>query len=266
MDPALYDPVFFGASHVNLDRLGLVPAWAPDPRRTRLADRGVLLVGGILAGGPKLVLFERGIERLLDSVPPDRLACWGGINTHGGRGDEPLPPYLERFGLVGLRDNLPDSRYQWTADPSALHEALWLDYPVEHEVVVFNNWQPGCRTGVTGFPAMSNFFRFHTDAMRQRRIEAAIRFIASGETVLTSSYWGLMTAQRLGRKAILVFENGSPFSSKFLHLRRPAPICWPTSWRASLSQIEPYPDARTEDRDSAAAFLSRLQLFFGLAD
>lgn len=119
--------------------------------------------------------------------------------------------YLDGFDLVGIRDwglGLP-----WVPCASCMHPAFDTHRAIEHEFVIFSHkWYP---IPVTGYPHMNN---------NTNDFEATLNFLASGETILTSSFHGMYWGTLLNRKVIAF-----PSNSKFFTHRYPASI-YPAVW------------------------------------
>jgi exopolysaccharide biosynthesis predicted pyruvyltransferase EpsI len=81
-----------------------------------------------------------------------------------------------------------------------MHPAFDKQIEPEHEIVVYENKQARPLKS-HGFPHMSN---------EGATMEEAVKFIASGEIVVTSSYHGMYWAALLKRRILVV-----PFGSKF---------------------------------------------------
>ena len=225
----------------------------------------------ILGGGGLLdEFFLSSINRLRTRVAGRRLIFWGvGQQVDHGRWWEdykafPYSDYLREAALLGIRDfNTP---YPWVPCASCMHPAFDRPKEVKHEFVIFSH-----RTRpvpIQGFPTLRNDESGFSDT---------IDFLASGDTVITSSYHGMYWALLLGRK-ILAF----PFNSKFFMTKYPVtlyPAVWqkttPVSrgfrrltgrscfeytcqsvggWRIAAGSSRAFPEALKECRDANRAF------------
>ena len=98
------------------------------------------------------------------------------------------------------RDRVPGFEEQWTPCPSCMHPVFDEPIEIEHAVV---RYSAARRIDVSNGadPHMTN---------EDGTIEHAVRFLGSGEKVITSSYHGAYWARLLGRKVEMV-RWGSKF-------------------------------------------------------
>lgn len=220
----------------------------------RLADADVIVGGGGLL--TNLWLYRHRMEEITEAAARRRLVLWGaGLNAHHQDRME-LPGYLERFGKVGIRDYLPGSEYNWVPCVSCMLPELNQAYEIEHEAVVYDNWQFPCR--IPGLPRMSNTCRLGDQRQSLRK---AIAFLGSASTVITSSYHGAMWAILLGRRAIVA----RAFSSKFNTMRYPPVILanLGQDWRPAQADAVLYPNALAESRQVTVIFAREARAFLG---
>lgn len=196
--------------------------------------RDPAIFGSVLHDG-----FYPSIQRHLEGR---RLSIlWGaGVNTHEAK-EATLPPFMGKFTLVGLRDW--DVGYRWVPCPSCMDPAF--DIPRQRptrSVVVFDHMDIPVRVG--SLPRMSN---------RVGDLRKVLDFLASGETILTTSYHGAYWATLLGRKVVVY-----GWSNKFFHMKHPPAILeeedWPSLWRDAAKRAAVYPNALEECRDSNRRF------------
>ncbi|NJL02884.1 MAG: hypothetical protein HC838_05490 [Spirulinaceae cyanobacterium RM2_2_10] len=203
-------------------------------------DRCHLIVGG---GGLIAPRFLSGIQQLQQVELGDRAQriVWGiGQQNYGRRptGNQSLvnalvqasqrfdyEPYLAGFDLLGIRDHeANDPNVAWVPCASCLHPAFDRDYPIEHEFVVFSHKK--FQIYVDRLPRITN---------ESNDLESILRFLGSGETILTSSYHGAYWGLLLGRK-VLAF----PFSTKFVTLKH-QPGYYPLkNWRDQVIRVRPF--------------------------
>lgn len=131
------------------------------------------------------------------------MIAWGiGHNTHGGTKVE-YPEWLSMFDLVGLRDYI--TPYLYVPCPSCLHKAFDVAYPPPcHKLVVYDQFDYPVGAEYKGAARENN----NHPASEMDRIVA---FLASGETIVTSSYHGAYWGMLLNRQVIL----WRPWSTKF---------------------------------------------------
>ncbi|MBC7360377.1 MAG: hypothetical protein H5U10_17760 [Desulfacinum sp.] len=124
--------------------------------------------------------------------------------------------YIGWFNLIGIRDY--GFEYPWVPCVSCMHPIFDKEWKITSEYIVFEH--KNFQIPIEGVPRLKN---------HGVEFEKAIEFIASGETVITSSYHGAYWGILLGRK-VIVF----PFASKFYTLRYPV-IVYPALWKARRS-------------------------------
>jgi hypothetical protein len=110
-----------------------------------------------------------------------------------------------------------------------MHPAFDRQREVKHEIVVFSHKK--FQIHIPGVPRLTN---------TTQNFEQVLDFLASGETIITSSYHGAYWGTLLGRK-VLAF----PFSTKFYtfkHLPTLYPVKkWkPASWKLSIFKKQIY--------------------------
>lgn len=196
----------------------------------------------VVVGGGGIFVFPAEIGRIVTSRGAT-LICWGaGHNTHGssqiGRID-----MLDRFQLVGTRDY--GYGYEWVPCASCMDPAFDRDYPIEHDVVIYDHQHYPFRGGDPSIPRLSNAC---TD------FGQVIAFLGSAETVVTTSYHGAYWATLLGRRAVVV----DPFSSKFYGFRHAPVLSSAEDWRRAVEEARSYPAALSECRAANQAFAEKV--------
>ncbi|MBO8084630.1 MAG: hypothetical protein J7D61_01165 [Marichromatium sp.] len=177
-------------------------------------DEAIVILGG---GGLLDTFFLPAIERIRTATRTGRLIAWGvGQQLDTGPWWQRYPefPYarfLEGFDLVGIRDD--GFAHPWVPCASCMHPIFDAPPAPHHEFVVFSHRSRPLP--ILEWPNLRN---------DQADFEETIAFLASGETIITSSYHGLYWGMLLGRR-VLAF----PFNSKFLTLRHP-PTLYPAIW------------------------------------
>jgi len=174
----------------------------------------------ILGGGQVFGQIAQLSERLRDN-PTGALVAWGVGLPLKGRQDARVQEVADRFSLFGTRN------YEWRESlrfvPCASCMSPEFDAVPEpkHDVVIYaHRKKTPDLTPVAGVPFMTNS---EQDAAR------AIRFIAEGETVVTSSYHGVYWAQLLGRKVICI-----PYNDKFSTFQHEPAYATAQTWKAEL--------------------------------
>lgn len=171
----------------------------PDERREMPMD------GPIIFGGSGLLYPEiAGILESTASTSSHPCIAWGiGVNTH--HGDAVIwPDWLNRFALVGLRDWC--SPHAYVPCPSCMHPAFdaYHDSSPKRTLVIYD--QIDFPVGVD----MPDVCRINNSKPKSA-MEEVVEFLASGETILTSSYHGAYWGFLLNRR-VLIWK---PWSTKF---------------------------------------------------
>lgn len=198
----------------------------------------------VIVGGGGLFsnhYFERQLTHVVRSRPRS-LICWGaGQNTHDSTVVR-FPEVLKSFDLVGVRDH--NSPFDWVPCASCLDPAFDRSYTKEHEIVLYNHSEFRVLQN-EGFPEMTNAVRDFGEV---------IAFLASGDTVITTSYHGAYWATLLGRRVIVL----NPFSSKFFAFRHPPVLASDEDWRSALLAARSFPGALDECRQSNHQFAAKV--------
>lgn len=181
--------------------------------------------GGLLFDGE----FTPGIlgknMRILHQSNPRALILWGAGHNSQNKGEYlhekhiRIPEFLKLYDLVGLRDyynsdvehvDLVDS---WVPCASCLHPEFDEQHAIEHDVVIYDHKDHRVPDEYkdAGVPALTNSGITAAEA---------IRFLATGETIVTTSYHGAYWGALLGRKVIL----SEPFSTKFEGFKYKFPV------------------------------------------
>lgn len=179
------------------------------------------LKNAIIGGGQIFSQLGSLLWSIYDKSPKAKIVVWGvGVPLKGKR-EEFVSDISQRVALFGTRNY--DRRDQFAFVPCASCLSPLFDQVEEpkHEVVFFFHRKKGAHISVPpGAPVMTN-------AMCAPK--KAINFIASGETIVTSSYHGVYWAQLLGRRVICL-----PFSEKFETFQHRPWIADPESWQDGL--------------------------------
>ncbi|MGB3190723.1 MAG: hypothetical protein WBB43_15030 [Limnoraphis sp.] len=209
---------FPGYEVSKIDIRTLDKAEAEDDSQSLLTHHAI--VGG---GGLMFDRFLNHFQRLQARKNGYRLVLWGAghqIYQLDRSVQFDYTPYLEQFDCVGIRDF--DLGYDWVPCVSCMHEAFDRQYSIQHEFVVFSHKK--FQITIDKFPRKTN---------ESENFEEIIRFLASGETILTSSFHGAYWGTLLGRK-VLAF----PFTSKFFTLKHPVALYPVEKWRQPKRQIK----------------------------
>lgn len=147
--------------------------------------------------------------------------CWGvGIPPRGKR-DHFVEDVAARFDLFGTRNHDWSDRFDFVPCVSCMaNEFDSVPAPSTDVVVFAHQRKTPALAPDSEVPFMSNI---------ARPFGEVLRFIASGETVVTSSYHGVYWAQLLGRKVVCI-----PFNNKFKTYQFQPHFATPTTWRREL--------------------------------
>lgn len=201
----------------------------------------------VILGGGGLYYSPAAIERLVINHPGPVIA-WG-IGRNGKLDDNPSG-YLgaERFALFGVRDW--DVGHDWVpcaSCASPLFDRHQGDTPA-HPVVVYEH--KDVPIGLEGLPCKRN---------NERDLEEVIRFLASGETVITNSYHGVYWAQLLGRKVLAM-----PLSNRFTAFRFQPMLTTKENWRSDLKKATAHADVLDACRARTFEFAKRVGDLLGI--
>lgn len=164
--------------------------------KTNIAQVAIIGGGGLLANG-----YLDCFMYPLMNYPGIKIG-WGiGLNTHESTRSE-IPSYINRFHLLGIRDDLPG--FNWVPCASCLSMAFDNPPQPTTDVVVYEHRHfPLC----LDFPTQNNSTDFFS----------AINHLCLGETVITNSYHGMYWGTLLRRRVVVI----KPFSSKFFYWKYP---------------------------------------------
>jgi len=158
--------------------------------------------------------------------------------------------WLKTCDLAGIRDYVTE--FDWVPCPSCMDGRLDFHRKVtpKHALVTIDH-PDYCRIELKGVPHFSNL---------NNDFESILAFLASGETVLSSSYHATYWAMLLGRKVIVV-----PWSEKFLTFKHPVSVCFKVGeLRACMAQARAFPEALDECRQQNRDFAARAAKLLGL--
>jgi hypothetical protein len=113
-----------------------------------------------------------------------------------------------------------------------------------HEFVLYDHWLYG-----TGF-RHPQFEDIPRATNRDFDFSKTLEFLASGRTVITTSYHGAYWATLLGRRCVVV----NPWSSKFYTYRHAPELASEESWRDAAGRSTVYPSALDECREANLNF------------
>lgn len=204
----------------------------------------------ILGGGQ---VFDQIADRAEHAArePAGGLVAWGvGLPRKGNRDDQ-VRKVAAHFSLFGTRN------YDWRDELEFVPCASCMSPEFDrlprptHEVVVFGHRKKTpLLTPRDGVPFMTN---------SNRPAREVIRFLAQGETVVTSSYHGVYWAQLLGRKVLCV-----PYNNKFQTLQHPVAMTPAETWHRDLKQATQVAAQLESYREINRKFAARVAALWGL--
>ena len=152
-----------------------------------------------------------------------------------------------RMDLVGSRD-YGDKRYDYAPCASCMSPFFDAPEEPEHDVVFYAH---GGKTEKMGLdiPAHIPVLTNNCDDL-----ETALRFIASGRTVVSNSYHGVYWALLLGRRTLCL-----PFSNKFGHYRESPHYATAKSWLNELPNAIARPEMLALCRADTLAFKAKVE-------
>lgn len=146
--------------------------------------------------------------------------------------------------LIGSR-NWGVKRCEFIPCASAMSPLFDAPEPPLHDVVCFWHARKSERIEwITGIPQMTN----HNGTLPE-----AIRFLASGATVVTNSYHGTYWAMCLGRRVLCL-----PFSDKFSQFQDNPVFATPEDWVQKIHTAEARPDVLEDARRRNLAFYDKV--------
>lgn len=179
----------------------------------------------IIGGGQIFSQLKPLVSSIYSVNKHARVVAWGVGLPPATTRDSLVRAVAQDFALFGTRNY--DHREQLSFVPCASCLSPFFDQvpSADHEVVFFLHRRKGKTIYVPpGAPTMTN-------AMRPP--QEVINFIASGETVVTSSYHGVYWAQLLGRKVICI-----PYNHKFETFQNIPTIAQDGDWKSELNQAK----------------------------
>lgn len=175
-----------------------------------------------------------------------KLVAWGVGLPPKGKKDADVIGISNQFSAFSTRN------YDWREEldfvpcASCLSPAFDKPSPPTYEVVVYRHRRkPGPDSPSTNIPSMNNSMR---DPL------SAVNFIASGETVVTSSYHGVYWAQLLGRKVVCI-----PYNYKFHAFQNEPTYADPENWTREIRSAKKFDPLLEEYRRINREFARKVE-------
>ncbi len=195
----------------------------------------------VIIGGGGLFREPSGCRELVHQIVTQarsQVIIWGaGLNTELLFNRDRFPGWVGDATLCGVRD-YQFSFPRWVPCVSCLNSVFDRVYPIEHDVVLYY----GVPLPIHGLPTKC--------CQEGATLEEAIRFLASGETVVTNSYHGAYWATLLGRKVVLIPNQDY---SKFAFLKHQHVCASAFNWKELVPHARRY-DALRECREANLRF------------
>lgn len=205
----------------------------------------------VVGGGQIFGQLLDVLSSIKDFNPGAKAVAWGVGLPPKGKQDKTVKTVAQYFDLFGTRNYDWRDQLNFVPCASCLMSAFDTPPRPEHEVVFFLHQNKGDPVDVpAGAPV-----RFNTAASGSEIID----FLASGETVVTSSYHGVYWAQLLGRRVICV-----PYNDKFTVLQHNPTTALASEWSRAVATARRAPELLEEYRSINVQFGKRvLDLFHG---
>ena len=149
---------------------------------------------------------------------------------------------IKLMSIVGTRD-WGDNRFRWVPCASCMAPHFNEIQPPEHEVVFY--YHAG-KTEKQKINIPDHIPKLSNNAVT---LNEALRFIASGKTVVSNSYHGVYWAMLMGRRTICI-----PFSNKFNYYRLPPTYASARNWETKLEYGKAHPNFLSICRDATRSY------------
>lgn len=197
-----------------------------------------------IIGGGGLLYYDLApiVKNIIERS--EKSVIWGlGSNSYDIN-DLSYPKEFRKCDLVGVRDYKTD--YEWVPCASCLSDSFdWL-YEEKHSFVVYRHICKGQDFGHR-YPSMGN---------GEKNLHDVIKFLGSGNCVITDTYHGVYWATLLGKKVLCL----NPFSSRFNFMRHPPTFIKSIDdVKAAYNDANSYPTALFECRTANNQFHNKVK-------
>lgn len=160
------------------------------------------------------------------------------------------PTYILEWDLLGIRDYYPElykahNQISWVPCASCMDSGFDKEYEIKHDFVFYNHGDLPFHI-ILGIriPNPKEYpERFMSN--KSDNIEDVLKFLGSGETIVTNSYHGVYWGTLLKRKVICI-----PYSSKFWGFKHKPQYTLPLLWQEVIKDTKIYTDALEECREA----------------
>jgi hypothetical protein len=192
------------------------------PLSSRLPEN---IDGAIVGGGQIFSQLQSIANHVSRNTDPTKLVGWGVGLPLRGTNDSSVGKVAKAFSAFSTRNYDWRGALDFVPCASCLSSAFEKRTDPQYEIIVFRHRRkPGPVNVPPSIPSMSN---------SMNDPQAVIDFIASGETVVTSSYHGVYWAQLLGRKVLCI-----PYNHKFFTFENLPTFAEPETWLAQLKYVK----------------------------
>ena len=207
------------------------------------AEGKIVVIGG---GGLIHPTFTENIEFIVKQQPA-KLVVWGIGTNYDVNKDRGYPKWLGDADMIGLRDANNIGIGEYVPCVTCMHPAFDSPYEIKHDKVYYLHARK--EKPDVDAPVLTN---------KAKDIYNIIRFLASGETVVTTSYHGAYWAMLLGRNVQVV-----PWSTKFKTFKY-TPVMLESINDVSNDTMYIHPTYLEECRDLNKRFYERFKNLCGL--
>lgn len=199
----------------------------------------------IVGGGQVFGELEPLLAKIRSNNSSASIVGWGiGLPPHSGYNSRVLD-ITRQFAAFGTRNFDWRNELNFVPCASCLSPIFDTVEAPTHEVVVYlHRKKPPPENIPAEVPILTNVMQSPS---------AAINFIASGETVVTSSYHGVYWAQLLGRHVVCI-----PYNDKFMSLQHPPTMSTPQQWLSAVQTAKRSEPLLQEYREINTAFAQKV--------
>lgn len=207
-------------------------------------DMTIPVTKAVVGGGQIFSQLSSILARLHMLNPAVKPIGWGiGLPPKGTR-DNIVEQVSEGFSALGTRNFEWRDRFAFVPCASCMSPIFDHVAPPKHDIVVYLHRKKAGPIDIPpSLPTLTN---------SMRPPQEAIDFIASGETVVTSSYHGVYWAQLLGRRVVCI-----PFNNKFKTFQHMPTLAEPDRWQDVLRKTSSTEPLLEEYRSLNRAFAQR---------